>query len=59
LNKTIVPSTDLRVRGWASNPFWSAKATLAGIEIMHMIRKGQLLVGTNLSPAQAFYLLAA
>jgi putative transposase len=40
--------------------FRSAAITLAGIEIMHMIRKGQLyLAGTNLSPAQAFYSLAA
>ena len=36
--------------------FWSAAITLAGIEIMHMIRKGQLICpGT---PAQQFYSLA-
>jgi transposase-like protein len=40
--------------------FRSAATTLAGIEIMHMIRKGQLhRAGTALSPAQAFYSLAA
>ncbi len=27
--------------------FWSAFATLAGIEIMHMIHKGQLIDGEN------------
>jgi transposase-like protein len=40
--------------------FWSAKAMLAGIEIMHMIRKGQFRsMETDLTPAQAFYCLAA
>src|SRR5512143_2210001 len=40
--------------------FRSAAITLAGIEIMHMIRKGQWhAVGTEQSPAQAFYALAA
>lgn len=39
--------------------FWSAKNTLAGIEIMHMIRKGQLQSDSDLTPAQQFYSLAA
>ena len=38
--------------------FWSAAVTLAGIEIMHMIRKGQLLLADGLSPARQFYSLA-
>ena len=38
--------------------FWSAAITLAGIEIMHMIRKGQLICQGTLTPAQHFYSLA-
>ena len=38
--------------------FWSAAVTLAGIEIMHMIRKGQLRTAGKLRPAQQFYSLA-
>ena len=38
--------------------FWSAAVTLAGIEIMHMIRKGQLLLTGELCPARQFYALA-
>ena len=38
--------------------FWSAAVTLAGIELMHMIRKGQLLATGKLRPAQQFYSLA-
>ena len=38
--------------------FWSAAITLAGIEIMHMIRKGQLICKGILTPAQQFYSLA-
>jgi putative transposase len=38
--------------------FWSAAVTLAGIEIMHMIRKGQLRAAGKLRPAQQFYSLA-
>ena len=38
--------------------FWSAAVTLAGIEIMHMIRKGQLLLAGGLSPARQFYSFA-
>ena len=38
--------------------FWSAAITLAGIEIMHMIRKGQLICEGILTPAQQFYSLA-
>jgi hypothetical protein len=37
--------------------FWSAAITIAGIEIMHMIRKGQLRSTGKLCPAQQFYLL--
>jgi putative transposase len=38
--------------------FRSAAVTLAGIEIMHMIRKGQLLLTDELCPARRFYSLA-
>jgi putative transposase len=38
--------------------FWSAAVTLAGIEIMHMIRKRQLRAAGKLRPAQQFYSLA-
>ncbi len=38
--------------------FWSAATTLAGIEIMHMIRKGQLRSIGKLRPAQQFCSLA-
>jgi putative transposase len=38
--------------------FWSAAATLAGIELMHMIRKGQMKAKGRLRPAQQFYALA-
>jgi hypothetical protein len=38
--------------------FWSAAVTLAGVELMHMIRKGQLLLRGELCPAQQFYSLA-
>ena len=41
--------------------FRRAQTILAGIELVHMIRKGQLQhpVGEPLSPAKQFYLLAA
>ena len=38
--------------------FWSAAVTLAGIEIMHMIHKGQLKAARRLRPASQFYTLA-
>lgn len=40
--------------------FWCAARIIAGIETMHMIRKGQMLcaVGQPISPAQQFYSLA-
>jgi putative transposase len=38
--------------------FWSAAVTIAGIEIMHMIRKGQLRSTGKLGPARQFYSLA-
>ena len=38
--------------------FRSAAATIAGIELMHMIRKGQLRAIGKLRPAQQFYALA-
>ena len=38
--------------------FWSAAATLAGIELMHMIQKGQLLLPGELCSARQFYSLA-
>ena len=41
--------------------FWAAQNTLAGIEVMHMIRKGQLQSdgGEAQTPAEQFYALAA
>lgn len=41
--------------------FLSAKATLAGIELMHMIRKNQMITAfrESLTPAEQFYSLAA
>jgi hypothetical protein len=41
--------------------FWSARCTIAGIEVMHAIRKGQLLTPENApqTPAKQFYALAA
>ena len=39
--------------------FRSARVTLTGIELMHIIRKGQLRTEGKLRPAQAFYSLAA
>ena len=38
--------------------FWSAVITLTGIELMHMIRKGQLKDAAQACPAQQFYSLA-
>jgi putative transposase len=38
--------------------FRFAAVALAGVELMHMIRKGQLLLRGELCPAQQFYLLA-
>ena len=39
--------------------FWSAAVTLAGIELMHMIRKGQLKAAGRQRPAQQAYSLAS
>ena len=41
--------------------FHSARRTLAGIELMHMLRKGQMIAanGQELSAAEQFYSLAA
>ncbi len=41
--------------------FWSTRCTIAGIEVMHAIRKGQLASTGNTSqtPAEQFYALAA
>ena len=41
--------------------FWSARCTIAGIETMHAIRKGQLTSTGNAlqTPAEQFYALAA
>lgn len=41
--------------------FRSARATLAGIELVHMLKKGQMtdLLGNGLSAANQFYALAA
>jgi hypothetical protein len=37
--------------------FRSAHVTITGIELMHMIRKGQLRTKGQLRPAEAFYSL--
>jgi putative transposase len=41
--------------------FWSARCTIAGIEVMHAIRKGQLMTPEHSlqTPAEQFYALAA
>ena len=41
--------------------FWAVRCTIAGIEIMHAMRKGQLATtGTGFTtPAERFYALAA
>ena len=39
--------------------FASAKATIAGIELHHMLRKGQMVVATNVPVWKQFYALAA
>jgi hypothetical protein len=43
------------------SPFWTAQCTLAGIEVMHMIKKGQLVHDGEQArtPADQFYALAA
>ena len=41
--------------------FWAARCTIAGIEVMHAIRQGQLMTPGHLvqAPAEQFYALAA
>jgi putative transposase len=41
--------------------FWAARCTIAGIEVMHAIRKGQLITPDHSlqTPAEQFYALAA
>jgi transposase-like protein len=41
--------------------FWAARCTIAGLEVMHAIRKGQLVStgSTSPTPAEQFYALAA
>ena len=41
--------------------FWAARCTLAGIEVRHAIRKGELPTSENAppTPAEQFYALAA
>ena len=40
--------------------FWAACCTIAGIEVMHAIRKGQLVTpgDSSQSPVEQFYALA-
>jgi putative transposase len=62
-----VVEQDHRSVKWVTRPmlgfkaFDAAQNTLAGIELMHMLRKGQLEAGAEqgLTPAEQFYLLAA
>jgi putative transposase len=42
-----------------SKSFWSAAVTLAGIELMYMIRKGQLKAAGRLCPSHQFYALTS
>ena len=41
--------------------FWAARCTIAGMEVMHAIRKGQLtsMGHASQTPAEQFYALAA
>jgi putative transposase len=42
--------------------FWAAQRTLAGIEVMHMLKKEQMVMEEGepcLTPAEQFYALAA
>jgi len=41
--------------------FWAARCTIAGIEVLHAIRKGQMITSGHLlqTPAEQFYALAA
>jgi putative transposase len=39
--------------------FWAAAITLAGIELVHMIRKGQMKGAGQTRPAQKFYPFAS
>jgi putative transposase len=41
--------------------FWAACCTIAGMEVMHAIRKGQLKTTASVphTPAEQFYALAA
>ena len=57
LSKTIKPSGDWFGQCWGSSPFGQLW-TLAGIELTHMIRKGQLPTTSEMRPAQQFYSLA-
>ena len=38
--------------------FWAATVTLAGVELMHMIRKGRLMLTGELCPTRQFCSLA-
>jgi len=38
--------------------FTTAKATIAGIELHHMLKKGQMITGVNMPIWEQFYLLA-
>ena len=58
---------DHRAVKWLTRPmlgfksFWAACCTIAGIEVMHAIRKGQLKSTEEVcpTPAEQFYSLAA
>jgi hypothetical protein len=54
-----VPPTFTRASLNATEPFRSARIILGGVELMQMIRKGQMRDdGRGLSAAQQFYMLA-
>ena len=65
-NHTI--EQDHRAVKWVTRPmlgfksFEAAQATLVGIELMHMLKKSQLVIADGvegLTPIEQFYLLAA
>ncbi len=59
LNKIVEQDRRAIKRAVRFKSFRSAAATLAGVELMHMIRKGRLQTTGKLRPAKQFYALAA
>jgi len=58
LNRTTERSSEWRGQRWVQIlPI--GYGNLAGVELMHMIRKGQMRATSKLRPAQQFYSVAA